>query len=61
MEDNKNINPALLVTEVQNNLVKHVPDRYNEAALNRINSYTMFNATSYEIIRLIPEIDGQFN
>ena len=60
MEDNKNINPALLVTEVQNNFVKHVPDGHKEPAMTRVNGYIMCNATNYEIIRLIPEIDGQW-
>jgi nicotinamidase-related amidase len=52
MQKNKS-KPALLVIDIQNTYLKHIPDKDKEAALNKINSYIqIFRDYGYPIIRI---------
>jgi nicotinamidase-related amidase len=53
MGRNNKIKPALLVIDIQNTYLKHIPDKDREAALTRINMYIdMFRNHDFPIIRI---------
>ena len=53
MRENNKIKPALLVIDIQNCYLKHIPDKDKEAVLTRINMYIdMFRNHDFPIIRI---------
>jgi nicotinamidase-related amidase len=53
MEKYSKIKPALLVIDIQNTYLKHIPEKDKEAALTRINMYIdMFRNHDFPIIRI---------